>query len=65
MAEAGDKKRGFIMSFIDAFRSYAEERKRPRVCPVCGQEVQTVGDGKLFACSAASCGWRGTTPDRG
>jgi hypothetical protein len=65
MAEPGEKKRGFIMSFIDAFRSYAEERKRPRVCPVCGQEVRPIGDGKVFACGHASCGWQGTTPDRG
>lgn len=65
MAAAGDKKRGFIMSFIDAFHSYAEERKRPRVCPVCGQEVGPIGDGEVFACRNASCGWQGTSPTRG
>jgi NADH pyrophosphatase NudC (nudix superfamily) len=65
MAEAGDKKRGFILSYIEAFRSYAEERKRPRVCPACGHEVTPIGDGKLFACSNGSCGWQGPTPDRG
>jgi hypothetical protein len=61
MPGAGDRKR----SFFEAIRSYAEERRRPRVCPVCGQAVTPIGDGKLFACTNASCGWEGTTPDRG
>jgi hypothetical protein len=65
MADAGDKKRGFIRSFIQEFRSYAEERKRPRVCPACGNEVKPIGDGTLFVCTAGSCGWQGTAPDRG
>jgi hypothetical protein len=64
MADAGDKKRGFIRTFIDEFRSYAEERKRPRVCPACGREVTLIGDGILFVCKDDSCGWQGTTPDR-
>jgi hypothetical protein len=58
-------KRGFILSFIDALRAYSEERKRPRLCPACGQEVSPIGDAKLFACRNASCGWQGSTPDRG
>ena len=65
MTEPGDKKRGFIASFIDAFRSYGEERKRPRVCPACGEEVAPATSGKTFACTSATCGWQGTTPDRG
>jgi len=65
MADAGDKKRGFIMRFIEEFRSYAEERKRARVCPACGRDVTPIGDGKLFVCRAGSCGWQGTAPDRG
>jgi NADH pyrophosphatase NudC (nudix superfamily) len=65
MADAGDKKRGFIRSFIAELRSYTEERKRPRVCPACGHEVTPIGDGKLFVCRAGSCGWQGTAPDRG
>ena len=65
MEDRGEKKKGFIASFIEAFRRYGEERKRPRVCPVCGAEVTPIGDGKLFVCGSGSCGWQGTTPDRG
>jgi ribosomal protein L37AE/L43A len=65
MADAGEKKLGFIRSFIREYRSYAEERKRPRVCPACGNEVTPVGDDTLFVCRAGSCGWQGTAPDRG
>jgi hypothetical protein len=60
MAEADDKGGGLF----DALRRYAEERRRPRVCPVCGHEVAPISDGKLFACKNVACGWQGTTPDR-
>jgi NAD-dependent DNA ligase len=60
MPEADDKKGGFL----DALFRYAEERRRPRVCPVCGHEVAPIGDRKLFACQNASCGWQGAYPER-
>jgi hypothetical protein len=60
MAESRSK----LRDLIAAFRNYADERKRPRVCPVCAEPVVPIGDGKLFACRKPACGWQGISPYR-
>jgi ribosomal protein L37AE/L43A len=54
---------GRLRELFSAVRQYADERKRPRVCPVCAHEVAQVDRG-LYACQNRSCGWQGTTPYR-